>query len=86
MPTHANKKSSITTTGLVDLEVKIGAKRRTYTHITWFRTTEFDSAAYNAPSLWEILYQLSPLCYFVIDLCECSLCRTYFFRQLYLHG
>jgi hypothetical protein len=28
------------------------------------------------------VYQLSPLCYFVIDLCECSLCRTYFFRHL----
>jgi hypothetical protein len=27
------------------------------------------------------VYQLSPLCYFVIDLCECSPCRTYFFRH-----
>jgi hypothetical protein len=27
------------------------------------------------------VYQLSLLCYFVIDLCECSRSRTYFFRH-----
>jgi hypothetical protein len=40
-----SEESSITTTRLVDLEVDIGTKHRTYTHITWFGTTGFDSAA-----------------------------------------